>query len=211
MLGQLNRAEALALSLLRNDGLRELILGSIAFTRRDPDAVREYLDRHGIDASFPSAVSFLPLFIRAGRLDEARLSVDAMRREGVVPADFTATFEAQLAVAEGEPERAIVLLEPVLPGQASVVRSNDLADAWFLAGNLEEAIRVLERSAAEPRRVRDVGAGHHWLEQQDRLARLYRQVGRETDAERIDARLRVLMTFADNDHPIRRRLETDAR
>jgi len=206
LLGQLDRAEALALSLLRNDGIRELILGSIALSRRDPDAAREYLDRHGIDASFPNAVSFLGLFIRAGRLDEARLAVDAMRREARAPADFAATWEAQLAIAEGQPERAIALLEPVLAGQANTVRSNDLADAWLLAGNLEEAIRVLERAAAEPR-LRQVGAGHHWLEQQDRLARLYREVGREADAERVDARLRVLMTFADNDHPIKRRLD----
>jgi hypothetical protein len=42
----------------------------------------------------------------------------------------------------------------------------------------------------------------------DRLARLYRQTGRLDDADGIDARLRVLLRYADDDHPIKHRLDS---
>lgn len=41
----------------------------------------------------------------------------------------------------------------------------------------------------------------------DRLARFYRQVGRLDEADKIDDRLRILLRYADDDHPIKQRLD----
>ena len=41
-----------------------------------------------------------------------------------------------------------------------------------------------------------------WMKTQLRLARLYRKVGREQEAQKIEAELLRLLAYADPDHPI---------
>ena len=41
----------------------------------------------------------------------------------------------------------------------------------------------------------------------DRLAMLYRQAGRDKEADAVEAELRALLAVAADDHPIRRRLD----
>jgi predicted Zn-dependent protease len=114
---------------------------------------------------------------------------------------------ARIALAEGQPDRAIALLKPIPFEPRQTLPYYTLADAYAEVGDVPEAIRLLERAAAVPLRRPQTGA-HHWLELQDRLARRYRQVGRTADADRVDATLRIRLTFADSNHPIKRRLST---
>ncbi len=39
------------------------------------------------------------------------------------------------------------------------------------------------------------------------LAQLYREMGRDEDAQKVEAELRALLAYADLDHPILRQLE----
>lgn len=149
-LGQLKRAEDTASSVMRRDGIRELRTGSVVSSRQDPEHARAFLDRYDIDAASPFARAFVPMFVMAGRLDVARETLERMRGLDL-PAPFLNTDAARLALAEGYPERAIALVEPLVVEDATLVRSNVLADAWVAAGNPTEAIRVLERAAASPR------------------------------------------------------------
>ena len=89
------------------------------------------------------------------------------------------------------------------------IRNGQLARAWFETGNVVEAIKVLERIIAIPRELRrpQIRNQDGWLAHSNLLAQCYRQVGRIAEAEPIEAQLRVLLRFADADHPIRKRLD----
>jgi len=71
-----------------------------------------------------------------------------------------------------------------------------LAKAWLQAGKVENALRVLEDASQQKNRL---GGKGQWYRIQLRLADLYRQLGRETEAEKIEAELRQLLVYADSD------------
>jgi predicted Zn-dependent protease len=181
----------------------------VALSRQDPEAVANHLDEHGIDASFPTAYISMRGFVLAGRAHDARQTLERFRDMPTVTPQIVASWEASVALAEGQPERAVTLLQPIFTrGPGSPPIANDLADAWIALGELDEAVRVLEHSMAQPREPYRSNSAHHWLAMLDRLARLYRQTGRLDDADGIDARLRVLLRYADDDHPIKHRLDS---
>ena len=204
-LGQFDQAEKVAASSLRRDGSRELLFGSISFGRGNADSARELLDSNAIDPSFPSSWVFLQSFITAGRLDEARAAVALIRPNPRWSGGSRLPTEARLAMAEGRPEQAIALLEPLVNEQPNYPIVNDLADAFVMVGDISEAVRVLEVGAGLPREPLRSTVAHHYLAMLDRLARLYREVGRFADADVVDDRLRLLLRYADDDHPIKRR------
>jgi serine/threonine-protein kinase len=206
VLGQLDRSAEVASSLLRCDGIRELMLTSVVNCSRDPDRARRFLDQYGIDASFLGrAYLYVAAFLQAGRLQEARAAAEAMEKLEQDAALKALTW-ARIALAEEQPDRAIALLKSVRLEPRQTLPYYTLADAYAGVGDVQEAIRVLETAAAVP--LRRLATAHHWLELQDRLARRYRQVGRFADADRVDATLRIRLTFADSNHPIKRRLST---
>ncbi len=49
--------------------------------------------------------------------------------------------------------------------------------------------------------------GALWVRVQGQLAQLYREMGRDEDASKIEAELRSLLALADADHPILRQLD----
>jgi hypothetical protein len=124
-------------------------------------------------------------------------------------------LEGQLAVAEGRWDAAIALLEPVErhyrrrpDGDRWMIAVQRLADAWAAKGEMARAIALLE--APQRRLEYSIFPSNYscdWLEARDRLSQLYRQSGRIAEADTVDAELRALLAVADEDHPIRRRLD----
>ena len=72
-----------------------------------------------------------------------------------------------------------------------------MAKALLQAGKAENALRVLEDASQQKSRY---GRKVEWCRIQLRLADLYRQLGRETEAEKIEAELRQLLVYADSDY-----------
>ena len=83
-----------------------------------------------------------------------------------------------------------------------------LAEAFTEAGHRDDAIRVLEDVSSRKREILHPSTrfAHEWLTARDRLAQLYRETGRESEAVPIEAELRTLLAAADADHPIALRL-----
>jgi hypothetical protein len=76
--------------------------------------------------------------------------------------------------------------------------SESLAAMRREKGDSPGAIRVLERTSD-----RRISSGEFlWSRNRFQLARLYREIGRVEDAERIDQELLNTLAMADSDHPI---------
>jgi len=76
-----------------------------------------------------------------------------------------------------------------------------LSLAWEQAGDLHKAVEPLEQtSSVRIWHPTDYGLG--WLRNQARLAGLYRRLGRNQEARKIEDELRKLMAVADPDHAI---------
>ena len=75
-------------------------------------------------------------------------------------------------------------------------------------GDLPGAIRELER-VSQGRTLAVTGDGWQvgsWLRCRVRLAELYREAGRQTEADQVFNEVRTLLAVADADHPLRPRL-----
>jgi hypothetical protein len=90
------------------------------------------------------------------------------------------------------------------PVAAHFLAIESLALAYTKQGRLNSALSVLEQGSAEKTRVyRDTGMlGALWLRIEWQRARLYRKLGRQEEARKVEAELRKLLTLADADHPI---------
>ena len=88
--------------------------------------------------------------------------------------------------------------------------SEILAEAWREQGDLTNAAEVL-RVALEKESFllldQSVLTGPLWLKLQAQLSQLYREMGRDKDARKIEDKLRSLLALADADHPILRQLD----
>ena len=81
--------------------------------------------------------------------------------------------------------------------------ARQLADAHHASGRLDYAVQLLEQATG----LRgELAHGWEWLRARDRLAALYRETGRISDAENVDRELSALLVVADEDHGIKRRL-----
>ena len=87
--------------------------------------------------------------------------------------------------------------------------SEILAEAWRERGDSTNAVSVL-RTALEKESFllldQSVLTGPLWLRLQAQLAQLYREMGRDAEALKIEDELRRLLALADPDHPILRQL-----
>jgi len=88
--------------------------------------------------------------------------------------------------------------------------SEILAEAWREQGDSTNAAEVL-RVALEKESFllldQSVLTGPFWLRLQAQLAQLYREMGQNEDARKIEDKLRRLLALADPDHPILRQLD----
>jgi hypothetical protein len=88
-------------------------------------------------------------------------------------------------------------------GNQGLKIARQLADAHRGQGHLDKAVTLLEDAT---RRRSELTHAWEWLRARDRLAELYRDAGRLSDAERVERELMVLLSVADEDHGIKRRL-----
>ncbi len=82
--------------------------------------------------------------------------------------------------------------------------SESLAQVYQQQGDFDRALQVLEAASREKTATYAWPApvGLFWMRTQVRLAQLYRQVGREEDARKIEDELLKLLAYADPDYPL---------
>jgi tetratricopeptide (TPR) repeat protein len=158
------------------------------------------------------AVEVVAALLYAGMYDEVRRVLEdtkqAPRRSDPFRADLVGGL---LANAEGRIEEAVLLLDRYIQAPRPffsltiLPASLGLADALLARGQIARAVVVLERAARD---AEDDGHlySSHLIHVRDRLAALYRQIGRVGEAHEIESGLRALLAMADDDHPIKRRL-----
>jgi len=210
-LGRLRQAEEMS-TRLPESRERRYALTVISTCREDKEHLRQVLTR--LWSKPEELFNFATPFIEAGMVPESRRLLTMHRSLQVGAPDnltqYLRMLEGGLALIEGRPSAAIEPFETFLadrnspphPSREARVR-RWLADAWVAQGEVAPAIAVLE--ATTPRQINDF-AGADWLQNREYLARLYRRIGRISEADAIDAELRTLLTVADDDHPIKRRL-----
>jgi len=203
-LGKLRDAEETC-KLIWDNGGRPECLAVVAWERNDKSALRKYLQEAGTEWP-PFSPFYDPLLVQAGLLSEAGAAITRYEIEGS-PSRFHQSARGQLALARGDARRAIELLQDgnaAVRLQQTVVflsGAESLARAWAKRGDLQKAIQVLEDASQEKSRP-NLTSGALWLRVRFLLAQLYRKVGREEEARRIEVELLNLLALADRDHPM---------
>ena len=85
-----------------------------------------------------------------------------------------------------------------------------LAEAWREQGVPTNAALVLRRALEKEAFLfidQSVLTGPLWLKLRAQLSQLYREMGRDEDARKIENELRKRFALADPDHPILRQLD----
>ena len=92
-------------------------------------------------------------------------------------------------------------------GTRAATRHGSEADAWTARGRTDDAIAVLEDATRREMWPGCVMSAYQqrclerWMRARDRLASVYHQTGRTTEADGVDAELRRLFAVADPDYP----------
>jgi tetratricopeptide (TPR) repeat protein len=214
-LGKLEAAQEMLSSIPINSRLPRWPEALVAFVREDQQALRRVLlsPAYAQAPRTPQITAFL--LVRAGLFPEAEKMLSAVETipgwNSIVP-DAVA---GELALARGQTNEAVPLLESSL-GTARAqgllwlvfLLSESLARAREIQGNGEDALRVLEEAAQAKNSFGLFGpmTGTLWQRVEWQRARLHRKMGREPEAQQLEADLRKLLAYADPDHPILRRL-----
>lgn len=207
-LGKLKAAEE-TFQFTSNSLLREHMLAWVAFLQEDGEEVKERFATQRPRSIVWQAIAAM-LLIRAGGLSEAEELVRALETNRPSPRlvqEFYKIPAGELALAQGRPAEAISLLQDGIAMARPIgdmyyfLGAESLARAWEQQGNLEKAIEVLEDASQQKNRSYPGGAAA-WIRVRVRLAQLYRKVGREREAQEIEAELLKLLAYADPDHPI---------
>lgn len=201
---------------------RYLSLAFDSYAKDDePDLKQQLINGTPFEASSNASVDPelpIPLLARAGLVSEAQKLLSWLQAPenanwmGPKGSAELMSFQGELALARGEPAKAIPLLQNSLSWKEGCFTflwgSEDLARAWELEGNLPRAIRALEDASKEKSHEAYVGAGAFlWVHVEGRLAELYRKAGRDQDAQRTETELLHLLADADPDDPILVRLK----
>jgi serine/threonine-protein kinase len=208
LLGRFDAAERFA-GLIEAAPVRKLALLRIAMTRRDPQRLSDVLARE-----YPrpeDAAPFASAFVWSDQLAKARDAVALLRKRPDGGNTFAGFVEGQVALAEGRVDEAVDLIARHVPPAPRGTHFNAevLARALVARGEHARAIALLE-SFSYPRHQLVANPGplpSDWLLMRDALARLYRDVGRIQEANELEAELRALVAVADDDHPVKRRLQ----
>jgi DNA-binding winged helix-turn-helix (wHTH) protein/tetratricopeptide (TPR) repeat protein len=186
----------------------ELYLGMGSYIKGDLPAARKHFQNYKGDLGGTPGV----VVVRAGLLDK----VEAKLREHTGTNHSIQVVRAEFDMARGRTKEGVALLEKgldgmqLLPGGAFYLGSETLARAYEKQGDLDAALRVLQRAAAGKGKVSPcIGpfGGAWWLRDELQLADLYRKMGRMPEAERVENELRKMLIYADADHPILRELQ----
>jgi DNA-binding winged helix-turn-helix (wHTH) protein len=189
----------------------EEILAFTAFIRGDGSALKQHLQRTHEDPNPATYVSVL--MVHAGMWSNVERGIQRM-----LPRKLNGIPEGELALARKQTARGISLLEEGVNlerGSSNLtlyLGFGDLAEAYRKQGKLDAALQVLEESSKQWSQsyFGPIGTGVRapmWMNNQVRLADLYRRMGREQEAKKIEDELSNLLVYADSDYPIRRELE----
>ena len=193
---------------------REELLAFVSFIRGDGSALKYHLQRTDEDPGPRSNIAVL--MVHAGMWSNVERGI--RNRRNSVSAKFLDIPEGELALARKQTARGIALLEEGvnLPrgsrNMTLFLGFGDLAEAYRTQGKLDAAVRVLEESSKQWSQsyFGPLATGIRvpiWMNNQMQLADLYRTMGREQEAKKIEDELSKLLVYADADHPIRRELE----
>jgi len=120
--------------------------------------------------------------------------------------------EQLLEAARDRRNKQMLVMHPQKDSAAVYFMASDiLAEARRAQGNLGQAVQVLEGAAEKELLIlADQSSpltGALWVRVQGQLAQLYREMGRDAEARKIEKKLRALLAYADRAHPIVRQLD----
>jgi tetratricopeptide (TPR) repeat protein len=170
------------------------------------DVVDDFQTLHDEMLQVPIAGEMRALrYVRAGLYPQA----EQILARGSGNAGFFYTASGELALRRGQVADAIPLLQRGITAarrdtlSERYLGAESLADALERLGRKSEALDTLELAAADfPRYTRTGPSGAFWLRVLRRLARAYRERGRESDARAVEDRLKRFLVMADPDHPL---------
>ena len=218
-MGRWDRAEQVA-SLVEPEVTRSRMHLIIANERGDRDAIVRHLAvlsaKYGEIAggSGTLVAEIASALVNAGMVDHVRQMLAAIKespRQGHGPL-LPQIVEGMLATSDGRVAHGIRVLDQVVQrpdafyGLTGLRASLVLAEAQAALGNNVRAIAVLENASTQSTRGNFWDSSALYVNVRDKLAQLYRRVGRVAEAEEIEADLRQLLVLAADDHPIKRRL-----
>ncbi|HEY3205079.1 MAG TPA: hypothetical protein VGL03_15625, partial [Thermoanaerobaculia bacterium] len=186
--------------------LREEQLARVAFVKNDRRALEQHLVAS--EGTTYLSTNTVILLARVGLLPRAaRLLNKIGTPQSISDPGFLQIPRGELDLARGEVDSGIAELEEGIRrvgvmGNWVFLGSESLAAALKEKGDLAQAVQVLERTSEKRSSAAFEGAGAFWLRDQFQLARLYREVGRVKDAQKIEGELRSLLALADPDHPM---------
>lgn len=216
-LGQFRKAEE-RFRRIPEPPYRSANLAVLAFARNNNEKLLENL--RPLKPSYTSAMIAV-LFIRAGLLRQAESRIPALAPVRL-PAEV-ASVRGELALARGRRTDA----EPLLREGLQLMQAEQLNPVFFLAaeslatlyaqrGETQTALETLETAGMQRGAFLSYFGlfGYFGMRPRLELARLYRRLGREAEAQKIEAELLKLLALADPDHPmvveLKRNQETDA-
>ena len=209
------------------DSRRHYFLAAIAYVEEDHEAMTEHLKQlleawespRLQDPRLPVRNVML-LLARGGLLLEAEERFSSRRFDPGPPDAMREAIERRrdilrgvFAVSRGNTIEGMRMLENALPSLGSLLPSTSLyfmgseilAKAWREQGNSGEAVQVLKTALEKKSRLlaeQSLLTGPLWLRLQAQLAQLYREMGRDEDALKIEDELRRRLALADANHPI---------
>ncbi len=217
-LGKLRTAEAVY-QRISSQQMRLRGLAMVSYYRGDQKGLVDHLKAAvahldevplwGISGVPPGDPVLSILLVRAGMFSDAeRIVSREKKRESI--AGFVEAVQGELALARGKTADAVRLLRACCntkwgPGPSYYFGIESLALALDKSGDAEEAIRVVEEKSrwkAGSNRSNSQFDAHAWLRIRALHAKLYRKVGREDDARKIEDDLSRLLSQADPDHAL---------
>lgn len=200
-------------NLSRSEAGGAWIQALVASDGGDPEALRIHLDLA------PTTFWTATLLAATGRADEARKMLNDPEAAQNTPRPFALRYwknlaVGELALAEQRYDDAIsVLSESILNVRFRSKRhylfgAHSLARAYVANGQVEEAIATLEQARREKQwSIFEFAATYLWFRSQLYLMELYGQTGRYENANDVADELRDMLVLADENYPIRTRLD----
>lgn len=211
---------ALSLSMGRLKQARELLVrlddpaerhefgAAVMFASGNKKGLKEHLASGGnYEEQFTALLLSMAGFPEQAQALYEKLEGAGMRhRQSIVVRAIVALGAGQPGIAKQELQSVVDSL--TADDQAYYFVGPDmLANIIKGEGNLVGALSVLETTA--PRRIESAynSSGLFWMMCQRQLARLYREAGRNTEANRIEKELRKLLRLSDEDFPLAQSLK----
>jgi tetratricopeptide (TPR) repeat protein len=184
--------------------MQHMDLSGLAEVRGDTETFRKELLAQ-FDANFLLGPGTAARLASQGLFSQAEKVLAAPLMSQIEPRSRVQGARGELAYARGrrqeglrEMSAAWQALRPLQNGQA-MMNAQFLSDALNQSGKPTEAIRVLEQQLADSPDPTALS----WITGcEGRLLRLYRKVGRDSDAQALEVKILQQLSVADPDHPL---------